>query len=346
MTVNQGFGLGLAAVIAAVVSLGLKVLPRENMQILASIPVRRRADGLWRGINLTWYGVLQAAAMVSAVGLGLILATAARVPTSQIAAVAAVLIAVALPAARGVAFLVERRRGTFTVGGAIFVATLAMPWTALAADAYFGTANALAMVASLSAGYATGEGVGRLACISFGCCYGRRLSECPDWLRSLFEGRPAVVVGSTRKAAYASGCDGVPLLPVPALSAVMLSGAGVAASLLFLAGEFRASALVALGVAFVWRFASEFVRADYRGKGRLSAYQWMALGCLAYAIPVVLALSGGGERPDIGRCVELVTSPLAWIALGALGIGVFAYLGISTVTTATIELGVDDRFRG
>jgi prolipoprotein diacylglyceryltransferase len=345
MTANQAFGLGLTAAVAALVSVGLKILPRENMQILASIPVRRRSDGLWQGINLTWYGVMQAAAMVSAVGLGVVLARAAQVPVAQIAVVASVLIAVALPAARAVAFLVERRRGTFTVGGAIFVATLAMPWTARAADAYFGTSHALAMVASLSAAYALGEGIGRLACISFGCCYGRRLSDCPGWLRRLFEGRPAVVVGPTRKAAYASGCAGVPLLPVPALSAIILSGAGVAATLLFLVGQLWACALVALGIAFGWRFVSEFVRADYRGKGRLSAYQWMALGCLVYATPFVLLMPGGGDPPDVGRCLGLVTSPLAWGAVAALGVTVFGYLGISTVTTATIELGVDERFR-
>lgn len=343
MTANQAFELALVGVVAAIISSGLKVLPRENMQILASIPVRRRTDGLWQGVNLTWYGAMQALAMVSAAGLGLILACAAGVPTAEIAVVALVLIAVALPSARGVAYWVERRRGSFTVGGAIFVATLAMPWTVLAADAYFGTSCALAVVAALAAAYALGEGIGRLACISFGCCYGRRLSDCPRWLRRLFANRPAVVVGRTRKAVYASGCEGVPLVPVPALSAVVLSGAGVVASLLYLEGRVRAAALVALGIAFGWRFASEFVRADYRGKGRISAYQAMALGCLAYAIPVVLVLPQPNHQPDVGRCLSLVVSPLLWAALAALGIAVFAYLGTSTVTTATIELGVEDR---
>jgi prolipoprotein diacylglyceryltransferase len=345
MTANQSFGLLLTLVVTALVALGIRVLPRENMQILATVPTRRRADGLWHGKNLTWYGLMQAVAMVFAVGLDLVLSVAADVPVAETVLVAGVMIALALPAARGVAAVVERRRGTFTVGGAIFVATLAMPWTALAADAYFGSKHALSIVAAAASAYAVGEGIGRLACISFGCCYGRRLSDCPGWLRRLFQSAPAVVVGRTRKAAYASGCEGVPLLPVPAMSAVVLSLAGVLASLLFLAGHSRASALTALGVAFSWRFASEFVRADYRGKGKLSAYQWMALICLVYAIPVVLGLSTADAVADVRRCIPLVGSPFLWTALAGLGLVVFVFLGISTVTTATVELGVDERFR-
>jgi len=346
MTANQTFGLLLTVAVAAIVVFGLRVLPRENMQILATIPIRRRADGLWQGKNLTWYGLMQAVAMVFAVALDLVLTCAARVPMRETAVVVGVMVAVALPAARGVAALVERRRGTFTVGGAIFVATLAMPWTALAADAYFGAKHALSIVAAAASAYAVGEGIGRLACVSFGCCYGRKLSDSPACLRRLFASRPAVVVGSTRKAAYASGCEGVPLLPVPAMSAVVLSLAGVVASLLFLAGHLRASALTALGVAFTWRFASEFVRADYRGKGKLSAYQWMALVCLFYATPVVLGLSGETAGADVWLCIPLLGSLLLWAGLGGLGLLVFGFLGISTVTTATVELSVHERFRG
>jgi prolipoprotein diacylglyceryltransferase len=340
MSANQGFTVGTFAAIAAVLLFGLKILPRENMQILASIPIRRRADGLWHGVNLTWYGVMQALAMVFAVGLGLTLAVAAEVQAPEIALVALVLIAIALPSARLLAFVVERRKGTLTVGGAIFVATLAMPWVALGADAYFGSGHALPIVAALATGYAVGEGIGRLACISFGCCYGRRLAESPRWLQRAFARWPAIVKGPTRKAAYASGCEGVPLLPVPAMSAVLLSCAGAAAMMLFLAGSYRAATLVALGVAFSWRFASEFLRADYRGQGRLSAYQWMALACLVYMVPVALLLAPCRRGPDVMRGLFLLTSPVAALALLGLGVAVFGYLGISTVTSATIELQV------
>jgi hypothetical protein len=69
------------ALVSAILAWGLRVLPRENMQILATIPLRRIDGDLWRGVNLTWYGVMQMAGMVLAVALALVLATAARVPT-------------------------------------------------------------------------------------------------------------------------------------------------------------------------------------------------------------------------------------------------------------------------
>jgi len=345
MTANGGFVLGLGAAVAALLFFGLKFLPRENMQILASIPVRRRADGRWQGVNLTWYGVMQSLAMVSGVGLALVLARAADVPMKAIVLMVLGLIAIALPAAKVVALIVERRRGTLTVGGAIFVATLAAPWAALAVDRYVGAAATLPMIAALAAGYTVGEGVGRLACISFGCCYGKRLRDCPSWLQTLLAGRGAIVVGPTRKAAYASKCDGVPLVPVPAMSAIVLTAAGVSATAVYLDGRYRAAILVALGVAFSWRFASEFLRADFRGGGRLSAYQWMAVVCLVYAIPVALGLPTCERRPDVHASAAVASSPVVLLGMAALGVLVFVYLGVSSVTTATIELDIHERYR-
>jgi prolipoprotein diacylglyceryltransferase len=328
--------------VAAILVFGLRILPRENMQILASVPIRRRPDGLWQGINLTWYGAMQMVAMICAVALALILAGSAAVPMRKVVFLLGVLLAAALPAARLVALIVERRSGTFTVGGAVFAATVLLPWVAQLGDALFGGVQSFPAVAALAVAYPVGEGIGRLACISFGCCYGRRLDQSPSWLRGLFGRKPAIVVGPTRKAAYAGHCDGLPLLPVPALSACVLSAVGVISVPIFLSGHFRAAALLSLGVAFVWRFASEFLRADYRGEGRLSVYQWMALACLAYAIPVVTLLAAGDSVPDIHRGLNIFASPLVWLALAGLGATVFFYLGISKMTTAIIELKVQD----
>ena len=340
MSANECFGLGASAAILALLAFGLKVLPRENMQVLATIPTRRRADGRWQGVNLTWYGVMQAVAMVVAVTLALALALAVQVPLAEMVLILLVLLAAALPSARIVARVVEKRSGTFTVGGAIFVATMLLPPVALAADACFGTDRALAILAALAVAYAVGEGIGRLACISFGCCYGRRLDSCPPWLRGIFDGRAVIVVGPTRKAAYAGHCEGVPLLPVPACSACLLSSAGIVGVLLYLGGSLRAAALVSLGVAFLWRFASEFLRADDRGTGSLTAYQCMALVCLGFVIPCILLLPGPGSAPEIHRAAWLASAPSAWLALFGLGAAVFAYLGVSTVTASAIELTV------
>jgi prolipoprotein diacylglyceryltransferase len=286
---------------------------------------------------------MQMTGMVLAIALALVLATAARVPTHMLVLVIGVMLAVALPAAGLVARLVERRRGTFTVGGAVFAAALFLPWTVLALDILFGSDHAVPIISAIAVAYPLGEGIGRLACISFGCCYGRRLDHCGPRLRALFGWCPAVVVGVTRKAAYDGQCDSVPLVPAPALSALVLSVAGLVGVPLFLDGDFRAAAVLSLSVAFLWRFASEFLRADYRGQGRLSVYQWMAVACLAYVVSALGILSVPARRPDIHHGLELLTSPLTMLALAALGVVVFIYLGVSKMTTATVKLGVIDR---
>jgi prolipoprotein diacylglyceryltransferase len=343
MSANMLFVLGLVALVSAILAWGLHVLPRENMQILATIPLRRIDGDLWRGVNLTWYGVMQMTGMVLAIALALVLATAAHVPTHTLVLVIGVMLAVALPAAGLVARLVERRRGTFTVGGAVFAAALFLPWTTLALDALSGSDHAVPIISAIAVAYPLGEGIGRLACISFGCCYGRRLDDCGAGLRALFGWHPAVVVGATRKAVYEGQCEGVPLVPAPALSALVLSFAGLAGVPLFLDGEFRAAAVLSLSVAFVWRFTSEFLRADYRGQGRLSVYQWMALVCLVYVVSAVGLLSVRARQPDIHHGLALLASPLTVLALAAVGVVVFVYLGVSKMTTATIRLGVKDR---
>jgi hypothetical protein len=123
----------------------------------------------------------------------------------------------------------------------------------------------------------------------------------------------------------------------------VLSFAGLAGVPLFLDGDFRAAAGLSLGLAFLWRFASEFLRADYRGKGRLSAYQWMAFACLAYVVSALGLLSVPMRWPDIHRGLTLLTSPFTMLALAAIGVVVFIYLGVSKMTTATVRLGVRDR---
>jgi prolipoprotein diacylglyceryltransferase len=334
MTDNALFVLGLVALVSVILAWGLRVLPRENMQILATIPLRRIEGNLWRGVNLTWYGVTQMTGMVLAIALALVLAGAARVPTHVLVLVIGVMLAVALPAAGLVARLVERRRGTFTMGGAVFAAALFLPWTTLALDVAFGSDHAVPIISALAVAYPLGEGIGRLACISFGCCYGRRMDDCGPWLHALFGWWPAVVVGTTRKAAYDGQCEGVPLVPAPALSALVLSSASLGVSL-FLDGDFRAAAVLSLSVAFLWRFASEFLRADdrgngrgkRRGKGRLTAYQWMALACLVYVVSALGSLSTPVRQPDIHQGLALLASPLTLLALAALGVVVFRLPG-------------------
>ena len=141
-------------------------------------------------------------------------------------------------------------------------------------------------MAALAAAYALGEGIGRLACISFGCCYGKPMDEVHPLLRRLFAGRAFVFTGATKKIAYADGLQGREIFPVQAVTATIYCAAALIGVYLFLKGYFRAAFLVPLLATQLWRFVSEFARADYRGRGRISAYQKMALAAAAYGLAV------------------------------------------------------------
>jgi hypothetical protein len=69
----------------------------------------------------------------------------------------------------------------------------------------------------------------------------------------------------------------------------------------------------------------------------------MALACLAYIVSALGWLSAPTRRPDIHHGLSLLGSPFAVLALAALGVLVFVYLGVSKMTTATVRLGVKDR---
>jgi hypothetical protein len=69
----------------------------------------------------------------------------------------------------------------------------------------------------------------------------------------------------------------------------------------------------------------------------------MAIASLAYVLPVLSILPEPVRRPDIHHGLELLVSPFTLLALAAIGIVVFVYLGVSKMTTATVRLGVRDR---
>jgi len=118
-------------------------------------------------------------------------------------------------------------------------------------------------------------------------------------------------------------------------------GAALAATALFLAGHFAAALVLVLLVTQLWRFASEFFRADYRGAGRLSAYQWMALGLAAYGLGLGLSLSPAPQfQPQIALGLTAVWKPSSLLLLQVLGLIVFVWTGRSKVTAATLSFHV------
>ena len=98
----------------------------------------------------------------------------------------------------------------------------------------------------------------------------------------------------------------------------------------------------------VWRFLSEFLRADYRGAGRISAYQWMALAGSVYAVGFSLLWPHAASlTPDVIQGLALLWTPGAILLIGSLAVFVFIRMGVSTVTTAHITFDLrHDRIKG
>jgi len=116
---------------------------------------------------------------------------------------------------------------------------------------------------------------------------------------------------------------------------------------LFLLGHPVAAFLQAIVVTQVWRFVSEFLRADYRGGGRISAYQWMALAGAGYTVLLGLLWPAVPRAvPSAARGLELLWTPGAILSIEAVAGFVFVRMGVSTVTTAHVTMDLRrDRVR-
>ncbi len=323
---------------------GFRVLPRDGWQMLATVPLKPLGNGQWQGVNLTWYGLLTANAYLVALSLLLILLGAARVPLSGVMLVAVLLLGVCVPASRLVARIVEGKAHTFTVGGAVFVGILVAPWIVVLVSwitkQYLAVATVLAAIAIA---YSFGEGLGRLGCISFGCCYGKPVKECSSRYQQLLRRWHFAFHGETRKIAYASGLEGEPVVPVQAMTAILYVGCGLVAMELFLSGYSATAFVLVLLVTQLWRVFSEFIRADFRGERRFSIYQWMGIIAIPYALAVsyyFYTTETVTEIPDLAVGLSEIWQPGALLFLQLIWILLFIYTGRSSVTGANLSFHV------
>ena len=339
------FLLAAALLFTLLIIAGWRWLPGERWQILATMPVARLAAG-WQGRNLTWYGAVLATAAILGVGFVLALTGAAGQALAPVLAVLALLVGLCVPAARLVAGWVEGKQHTFTIGGAFFCGLLATPvviWLVNACCRLLG-APPLAMeavLAALAIGATLGEGLGRLACISFGCCYGKPLGQCGRLTARLLGPVAFVFSGPTKKAVYEGGLAGVKLLPVQGLTSILYTACALASSWLFLHGRFRAAFLVSLLVSQCWRVLSEILRADFRGLAEITAYQKMGLAAVVLGGSLGLLLPAQIEaRPTIAAGLAVLGNPWMILAGQALWLALFLHFGRSMVTQATIAFTV------
>jgi hypothetical protein len=325
---------------------GFSVLPGEKWQVVASVPASRTEEGNWKGINFTWYGLLTANAYLVAVAVLLVLLGSVGVSPQGTAILAAGLLCCCVPASRLVARIVEKKAHTFTVGGAVFVGILITPFVIALINRTAGTVlgfhiPVMSAYAAIAIAYAFGEGLGRMACISFGCCYGKPLAGSSGLVRRLFAGRGFIFHGSTKKIAYAGGLESTEVIPVQAITAVFYSACGLIGAGLYLSSHHTIAFLFATITTQGWRSFSETLRADYRGEGRISAYQIMGIVGVVYAIAAAyLLVNEPYGSPDLSAGLKSLWSPSLILFLQGIWCLIFFYTGRSTVTGATLSFHV------
>ena len=345
MTVAVTMG-SAAVLLAGYFWWGFTILPGERWQVVASVPADKTDQGLWRGINFTWYGLLSANAYLVAVTVLLVLLGSLGIPPLGTAFLAAFMLTCCVPASRLVARIVEKKSDTFTVGGAVFVGILITPFVIMVLNATAGQLldfriPLMPAYSAIAIAYAFGEGLGRMACISFGCCYGKPLEQSPKFLRSLLGERGFTFFGSTKKVAYAGGMEGKTVIPIQAVTAVLYSACGLAGALLFLADLHLSAFLLATITTQGWRSYSETLRADYRGEGNLSAYQIMGIIGILYATGAAWLIGAGASNsPNLAAGLATLWNPALLLFLQGIWLIIFYYTGRSTVTGATLSFHV------
>ncbi len=340
------FVVGLGAVLFLVISWGVKYLPSEGWQILAAIPREKGVTGVWRGLNLTYYGAFIASSMVFGLMMLIVLLGSVGITLLQALAVAVPIIIFCIPLSRLIALIVEKRRGTFTMGGAGFVGFIIAPWVVLGINSWQGeTSRELSVIAALAVmtiAYAFGEGLGRLACISFGCCYGKPLEQTHPAIAKFFSRMAMVFTGETKKISWDGGLEGERVIPIQAVTASIYVGTALVATLLFLRGHDTSAFVLAAVTTQGWRVLSETLRADFRGKTGISSYQLMALLLIPYSLGLALFF---GELPaqavDLISGVAVLWDPSLILALQLLWIGCFYYYGRSVVTGSTLRFHIN-----
>jgi hypothetical protein len=195
--------------------------------------------------------------------------------------------------------------------------------------------------AAIAIAYAFGEGLGRMACISFGCCYGKPLSDSSGLLKRLFAGRGFVFFGSTKKIAYAGGLEATEVIPIQAVTAVFYTVCGLIAAGMYLSSHHTGAFLLATIATQGWRSISETLRADYRGEGNVSAYQIMGAIGVVYAIAAAHFLAHEPTGlPDLSAGLKSIWNPSLILFLQFIWMTIFLYTGRSTVTGATLSFHV------
>ena len=223
---DEIFVLSLGLAFILLLGWAFKALPQENWQILATVPLTKKGPENWKGLNLTYYGLFIAMGTVIGVFILLVLTSAVHVPVMVTFLIVTFALVIGLAASKAVASFVENKPHTFTIAGACFAGVFTLPPMVFISN-HFIVAEpnylpTIPFLASMAIAYAIGEGLGRLACISFGCCYGKPWSECHPTIGRFLGKYDFVFTGKLKKIAYERGLDGNACCTYPGLYCALI----------------------------------------------------------------------------------------------------------------------------
>ncbi|MBN1546993.1 MAG: prolipoprotein diacylglyceryl transferase [Syntrophaceae bacterium] len=342
---NLWFCLGAAIFFAVFFAWGFRVLPREDWQFLAILPRKHLPNGTWEGQNLTFYGVFNAVAHVIAIMFFLVLTGSVGVPVAMSVLAVILLMVCCLPASHLLACWIEKKPHNFTVSGAFFTGIIFAPVAIWLSDMLTGPSLEIAftpLYAAMSVAYAVGEGTGRLACISFGCCYGRPLSDVLKGLDRLIRPLGFVFTGKTKKIAYASGWEGVLVWPIQAFTAVIYIVTALVSTYAFLTGSYGLALVITIVVTQGWRILSETVRADFRGDGDISVYQVFSFLSIGFVLTAWTLLPTYEKNADLAAGLHVLWNVPMVFFLEAWALFIFWFTGRSRVTGSSLNIHVKE----
>lgn len=313
-------------------------LPGDGWQIVAGIPIKKMDSGEWKGVTLTFYGLFISLSVTISALLFFVMMGSLGVGSLATSIFSSVIILSCLTFSRIMARVIEKKHNTLTIGGASFAAIILIPVFVVLINFLFYRSEidfsfpAIPTLAALSISYSFGEGIGRLACISFGCCYGPKLARCNPFVQKMFARYHFSFSEETRKISYASSLGPAPVLPIQAVTSTLYILSGLVALYMWFSNLQYLALLLSIWVTQGWRFLSEFLRADFRGESKISAYQLMSLVAIAYIMVIVRIIpSESVVIVDLAGGIKSCLDPLVIFLVQFLSIAVFLFTGVSSV---------------
>jgi hypothetical protein len=330
--------------------IGIRYFSSERFQVLLVIPHRRLSDGRWLSLNITYYGLFNGIAYTLGALITTMLLLSIGLSFVQILTIVGLTLLICIPSSKIVATLIEHTKTGFTVGGAVFVGIFTAP-VAIYITLYLtgGENNTkyliIPILSAISIGYTLGEGVGRIGCLSFGCCYGKEVERISSaLLKKVFLRWNTIFTGRLKKAAYASNLEGKKTVPVLSMGIIINNATSIIGIVLFIFDKYVAALLLTFIISQTYRFVSEFLRADYRGSGKISSYQKMAIANIIIAILYVFFWSSTHyPSTDLYNALIKFYDPVVIGMFALLFIFTTSYTGVSKVTYSITQLRLSSK---